>query len=73
MRYVKGWVACIEKIKGIFPHGSRYLYSEPFPTREEAWSWSVALCEDENASLMRIECNEVPKHRLVQPMERGGE
>jgi hypothetical protein len=73
MKYVKGWVACIEnKDKSRFPNGSLYLYSEPHPTEQQAhdWVWAHDSITKGGVTLLRMECNDVPEERLVKPLDR---
>jgi hypothetical protein len=73
MRYVKGWVACVEKKdKSRFVNGSFHLYSEPHPTEKQAqdWVWAINSTTYGGVKLIRMECNDVPEERLVQPLDR---
>lgn len=73
MKYAKGWVACIENNDGSrFANGSLFLYSEPHPTKQQArdWVWAHNSITTGGVKLVRLECNDVPEARLVQPLDR---
>ena len=74
MTHVKAWVACVENKTRAWPHGSRFLYSEPHPTEQAAqdWAWAIMDIEGEGTcELVRVEPNIVPASRVVKPLERS--
>lgn len=62
--YGCGWVACIEHKTGTFPNGSKWLYSSPFATEQQALDWAEAF--KDSATLVRVEPNPVPLERIVR-------
>lgn len=73
MKYANGWVACIQNNDGSrFPNGSLFLYSEPHPTERQArdWVWAHNSITKDGVKLVRLEKNQVPVERLVQPEDR---
>ena len=73
IKYVDGYVACVENNDGSrFVNGSFHLYSEPFPTKQEAldWTWAHNSIAEGQVDCLRVECNQVPEDRLVKPRRK---
>lgn len=70
MKFAKAWIACIQRIDGTtFPHGSPYLYTEPFANKSRLVKHAadiVAKSLPEQLRVVRIEENECPVERIIR-------